>query len=343
MNSTFTGAAHELCGAFSMGERIKELLQSGEAEQAVPHHNSSNSNNNSNNNNSISSLLLPTNFDPVQKWPQCKSIINDIRDQSNCGCCFAFAPAGAASDRLCIASNGSVAIPLSAQEACFCPYEFTGDCDGGYTSDPWLHLAGKGLVTGGQFNHTGKYGSDGLCSAYSLPHCHHHGPRGKDPYPSENSKGCPSVDDSPKCPNKCDSDAKVPYDSWTKSRYKSPKKKKGETNLQVYPSDDKGMAAMASILEYGSVSATMDVYSDFENYVSGIYHHVIGKNLGGHAVRVVGWGEENGTKYWKVANSWNSYWGENGYFRILRGSDECDIEDNMMSSWNLGKWSGPGL
>jgi cathepsin B len=103
------------------------------------------------------------------------------------------------------------------------------------------------------------------------------------------------------------------------------------------------MAAMASILEYGSVSATMDVYSDFENYVSGIYHHVIGKNLGGHAVRVVGWGEENGTKYWKVANSWNSYWGENGYFRILRGSDECDIEDNMMSSWNLGKWSGPGL
>ena len=28
---------------------------------------------------------------------------------------------------------------------------------------------------------------------------------------------------------------------------------------------------------------------------------------------------ENGTKYWKVANSWNPYWGEKGYFRIVRG------------------------
>ena len=142
------------------------------------------------------------------------------------GCCFAFAPAGAASDRLCIATNASVAVPLSAEEACFCPYEFTGDCDGGYTTDPWLHLAGMGLVTGGQFNHSGMFGTDGLCSAYTLPHCHHHGPRGKDPYPSENKKGCPSVDTSPKCPNKCDVTAKIPYNSWTKSRYKSPKKKK---------------------------------------------------------------------------------------------------------------------
>ena len=114
--------------------------------------------------------------------------------------------------------------------------------------------------------------------------------------------------------------------------------------MQVYPSDDKGKTAMASILMYGSVSATMDVYSDFENYVSGIYHHVTGKNLGGHAVRVVGWGQdEKGMKYWKVANSWNKYWGEKGYFRILRGSNECLIEDNMLSSWNDGAWSGPGL
>ncbi|MFH4980414.1 hypothetical protein AB6A40_007123 [Gnathostoma spinigerum] len=27
-----------------------------------------------------------------------------------------------------------------------------------------------------------------------------------------------------------------------------------------------------------------------------------------------------------MANSWNTDWGENGYFRILRGKNECDLE-----------------
>ena len=45
------------------------------------------------------------------------------------------------------------------------------------------------------------------------------------------------------------------------------------------------------------------VYTDFANYVSGIYHHVSGSVEGGHAVRIVGWGVEGGTKYWKVSPS----------------------------------------
>merc|ERR1711879_578726 len=52
------------------------------------------------------------------------------------------------------------------------------------------------------------------------------------------------------------------------------------------------------------------------NYASGIYHHMGGMPVGGHAVKVVGWGVENGVSYWKIANSWNPYWGEKGYFRI---------------------------
>ena len=43
----------------------------------------------------------------------CAHVIH--RDQSNCGCCWAFAGASAASDRLCISTNGTVAVPLSAQ------------------------------------------------------------------------------------------------------------------------------------------------------------------------------------------------------------------------------------
>merc|ERR1711957_75828 len=80
------------------------------------------------------------------------------------------------------------------------------------------------------------------------------------------------------------------------------------------------------------------VYGDFANYTGGIYRHTSGSMLGGHAVRIVGFGIENGEKYWKVANSWNPYWGEQGYFRITRGSNNCGIEDMVTASPAGATW-----
>merc|ERR1712039_1103809 len=79
------------------------------------------------------------------------------------------------------------------------------------------------------------------------------------------------------------------------------------------------------IMSSGPVETAFTVYEDFENYASGIYHHVTGGSVGAHAVKIVGWGIESGTRYWKVANSWNPYWGENGYFRIR--FHEAGIDD----------------
>jgi len=88
-------------------------------------------------------------------------------------------------------------------------------------------------------------------------------------------------------------------------------------------------AAQTDIMTKGSISGTFDVYSDFLTYKSGVYQYTSGSLLGGHAIKIIGWGVESGTPYWLVVNSWNQNWGDNGTFKILRGQDECGIEDDL--------------
>jgi len=78
------------------------------------------------------------------------------------------------------------------------------------------------------------------------------------------------------------------------------------------------------------VEVAFEVYEDFLTYGGGVYQHKAGKLGGGHAVKMIGWGVEDGTPFWIVANSWNTDWGEDGFFRILRGSDECGIESGVV-------------
>merc|ERR1712087_719267 len=95
---------------------------------------------------------------------------------------YSFAGAEAASDRMCIATNGSLLLPLSAEDVCFCSSR--DGCGGGMIYAPWQYIMNIGAVSGGQYQGTGPFGS-GLCADYTLPHCHHHGPQGDDPYPAE--------------------------------------------------------------------------------------------------------------------------------------------------------------
>jgi len=268
---------------------------------------------------------VPDSFDSAAHWPQCAKSIGDIRDQSNCGCCWAFAGAEAASDRMCIATNGSVLTALSAEDVCFCAS--MNGCGGGMIDMPWSYIKTSGAVTGGQYQSTGPF--TGLCADFSLPHCHHHGPQGKDPFPAEGQPGCPS-EQSPKCPTSCDARASSAHKDFAADKYAfegEVKSAHGEQEIQEM------------IMAGGPVETAFTVYSDFENYAGGIYHHVTGGFAGGHAVKIVGWGVESGVKYWKIANSWNPYWGEDGYFRIRRGNNEGGVEDGVTGASETAKWA----
>ena len=91
----------------------------------------------------------------------------------------------------------------------------------------------------------------------------------------------------------------------------------------------------------GPVETAFTVYEDFEDYEGGVYEHQVDTSVGGHAVRIVGWGTDadSGKDYWKGANSWNPYWGENGYFRIIRGTNEGGMEMQCTASSADSVWS----
>lgn len=221
-----------------------------------------------------STLALPSDFNYKTKWPECA---HPVRDQQQCGSCWAFAASEVFSDRMCIATKAAVNVIMSPQDLVSCDLNNFG-CGGGYVDKSWDYIRDTGIVSDECLPYTSGDGESGSC-------------------PFNNSKKCQNGEFK---------------------KYKVASHKQYETISD----------AKETIFSEGPVEAAFNVYADFMSYQGGVYRRTSDSLLGGHAVKAVGWGvDTDGTEYWVVANSWNTVWGEDGFFRIAFG--ECGFEDSL--------------
>ncbi|WP_411022922.1 C1 family peptidase, partial [Salmonella sp. s51228] len=135
-------------------------------------------------------LFIPDAFDSRTNWPNCSKTIGLIRDQSNCGSCWAFGAAEAMSDRICIKSMAATIVNISAEDINDCCRTCGEGCNGGYPLAAWMFYKNDGVVTGG--NCMSKSG----CKPYSLKSCDHHIPNSPNPCPEKIAR-------TPRCQKMC--------------------------------------------------------------------------------------------------------------------------------------------
>jgi cathepsin X len=100
-------------------------------------------------------------------------------------------------------------------------------------------------------------------------------------------------------------------------------------------------AMMQEIYQRGPIACGIAVPDSLENYTGGIYEDTTGDTNIVHDISVVGYGVENGTKYWVVRNSWGTHYGENGFVRVVRGKNNIAIESDCAWATPKDTWSTP--
>lgn len=251
---------------------------------------------------------IPDTFDSRTNWPKCEYVINNVRDQANCGSCWAHGTTEAFNDRKCIESDGFFHDFFSVSDTTGCcnflQCQSMG-CNGGQVATPWKWFTKKGVVTGGNL------GDNIFCYDYTMPQCAHH-------VESTTMKPCEDIPQvAPKCESTCPNNKAIDY---TTNKSKA-------ASSYGFGMIDNVEKIKADIAQYGTVTAAFTVYEDFPTYKSGVYQHTTGSALGGHAIKVIGWGNEDGTDYWLAVNSWNNTWGDKGLFKIKQG--DCGIDRQM--------------
>ena len=92
-----------------------------------------------------------------------------------------------------------------------------------------------------------------------------------------------------------------------------------------YDVESKNQVAMKQAVFQQPVSVAIEADTTyFQLYKGGILDSSKCGTQLDHGVLVVGYGEENGIKYWLVKNSWGTSWGDHGYVKIARSESTND-------------------
>jgi len=227
----------------------------------------------------------PTNWD----WRDVdgKNWVTPIRDQAECGSCYAFGAIAAIETIYCYQNNDAdPVLDLSEQFVVSCSQSLlwiNRGCCGGLLGETLSFLKSQGTP---------------------LESCF--------PYEAVDSKGR-DADDCPfgrpsnepvKCSDRCS--------EWESQVIK----------ISNYHTLYLKESIKNAISTFGPVVAGFRVYEDFRDYNGGVYEHEYGKFLGNHLVTIIGYDDSQG--YWICKNSWGPSWGENGFFNIKYG--ECGID-----------------
>lgn len=267
---------------------------------------------------------VPNNFDSRAAWPECLSIAT-IRNQGSCGSCWAFAASGVLADRICISHSklgGNVSqllagLYLAPEQMVECDGSNNG-CGGGRLDDAWRFLRDHGIPSEDcrpymfcpePTQRLCAYGS--AKEAYTIIAA------------ALKKKALAHQSESVQ---ECISNLECDASSTSKTLYRA-----AIAYAVAKPGDV--LTLQHELMTQGPVEVGFFVFSDFHSYRRGVYFRTPSAYgpLGGHAVRLLGWGSAGGNDqkdvdYWLLANSWSPSWGLGGFFRIRRGTNECGIE-----------------
>ncbi|NWI40961.1 CATH protein, partial [Picathartes gymnocephalus] len=229
-------------------------------------------------------------------WRKKGNFVTPVKNQGACGSCWTFSTTGCLESAIAIATGKLLS--LAEQQLVDCAQAFNNHgCSGGLPSQAFEYiLYNKGLM-----------GEDSYPYQAKVPPAQPQHPSRARPGTASNSSSLSPQNGT--C--KFQPDKAVAF-------------VKDVINITQY--DEDGM--VEAVGKHNPVSFAFEVTSNFMHYRKGVYsnprcEHTPDKV--NHAVLAVGYGEENGTPYWIVKNSWGHLWGMQGYFLIERGKNMCGL------------------
>jgi cathepsin B len=285
----------------------------------------------------------PDTFDGRVVWAGC---LTPVVNQGKCGSCWAFASTSVLADRFNIQSMGLMHVQLSATKLILCDFRGRELRIDNPLGDPFglaklnLRILKHGACYGNSLFDAFRYlFTIGTCTEACLPY---------DPKTEEGSKVAGlGAFSKPTSILSCEA-VTGPLgdmcmgsyvDTSTNLEYGVPSRFYKAFHFSAVPGipEDNGSEERirSGIYTWGPMASGMEVYPDFYTFdaKNSIYEwNGVGPQVGGHAVEILGWGEEGGVPYWIIKNSWGKEWGDKGYFRMVRGKNNCGLEGNVMSA-----------